>query len=756
MLDRGVLGVRNDFRRMICGALLLGGGAAPLRAQDPTPPWHTSAAALRAVFQKPPDVDFCLVRLPAADDEGRPLGGVAAFAPKGARAVRVVAVDSNAVDLLVDCTRLRDQTTLAVYGLTNGAALTPDFASPDPTPLGVVIYRAGTQEAPPGWEEMRFLANRPARPRSDFLVAGFGAIASEEPHRWYQENWRRSIYLARLQSQLLVRRGGRYRLAVRSANACYLLLDGTLAVSLPDGNRTGWQLGTPLDLAPGLHSLRLFATCERRLDLQVGWVAPDAATPEPLPTDALVTAAAAPPARLERLSTVLHAAAVATLEPSYRFQHVPAQFTPVNLRSLHAVWEGAESVDCSWSGPDGFRGTGATLRVIATAIGRLPFQCHLRNALGMRAAATFRVDIDDRAASEYLVAGRLHGVPGICYDDDPVQPEIQLRGTAPDTLPLEVQALLLRPDGSSMTITQTLSMKQGWARLALPAGPARDFAALRWTLLHAGVPLDAGTLRFVRPPFTQAPSDLDGDTLLIDGEPCTLVPRRASLVRPPTGGAERETPRHLVMLDGFLALPGEAAGGAFDRQLLSDLNGFGGLTPAPAVTPLHFRRVALDALGTPLAGRGLLRLAPLARLPLLQPADRLVITPDGAAIGAGDAPGDFERRLAALSGLAAEVFHTRVLLVTPPAGGGTPDTPSNTAADDRLRPYAEAVVRVADAYGLSVADLYTACRTSGAPLATADDGQLTAAGRRLAAEVIARALVADTPHGEASTAATPP
>jgi hypothetical protein len=57
-----------------------------------------------------------------------------------------------------------------------------------------------------------------------------------------------------------------------------------------------------------------------------------------------------------------------------------------------------------------------------------------------------------------------------------------------------------------------------------------------------------------------------------------------------------------------------------------------------------------------------------------------------------------------------------------------------------MRPYAEAVLRVADAMGITVADFYTMCHTREATLAVAD-GAITPDGRRLAAETLARTLV---------------
>ena len=74
--------------------------------------------------------------------------------------------------------------------------------------------------------------------------------------------------------------------------------------------------------------------------------------------------------------------------------------------------------------------------------------------------------------------------------------------------------------------------------------------------------------------------------------------------------------------------------------------------------------------------------------------------------------------------------------MTPPPGLLPQETLQQPAQSngDPMRPYAEAVLRVADAMGITVADFYTMCHTREATLAVAD-------GRRLAAETLARTLV---------------
>ena len=118
------------------------------------------------------------------------------------------------------------------------------------------------------------------------------------------------------------------------------------------------------------------------------------------------------------------------------------------------------------------------------------------------------------------------------------------------------------------------------------------------------------------------------------------------------------------------------------------------------------------------------------------------VRPDDALHGpaAGETLDDFERRLAALAGLLRDALPAQVVLMTPPPGLLPAEMlPTAQPGGDPMRPHAEAVLRVADALGITVADFYTMCRTREATPAVVD-GALTDVGRRLAAESLARTL----------------
>ncbi len=732
------------LNRTALSLLLLAPGL--LRAQAPDPPWRLREAPLRAVFTVPPTQRFCLVRMPAVLTNDMPVGRVAAFHGAAPLPVRVAAATNDVLDLLVNCSGLPANATVALYAVTNGSAIVPDSSFADPRPVTVVVQRGGVGEAPPTWEEMRFMTARPLAPRATFLAEGLQPIQSQRqgPRRWYEGGWRRPVYVARLGGQLLVERAGECRLALRSRKPSYLLLDGKLVAQNPrPKSKEQWALGEPVMLTPGLHEFEALNLCDREIDLLVGWSMPDSDEVFPLPQGALLTGAGPVAARLERLGAVLHAAADYQLEPGYTFHGVPATFTPARLSSLHASWEGAKEVTCNWRMQGALLGSGPTWRHIFTAAGTQAMELEVVNATGRRATAGLNLEIPATTALEYRLAARLVGVPAICYEDDPVRPEIHLRGTAPEEMPLKVEATVSATDGHEASFACDLKLVKSWSRFVLPAGCARDYSAIDWNVSHAGVTLDSGRVVLRRQPFETLPDELDGDLLTEGEEACVLVPRRASSGQPDPLPGVRGGQR-IVLLDGFLATPGRCGpedAAAFDRQLIADLQLFGGRMLGLATNGVSFRRVSFSTLGAALRSRSLDRLAPLARLGLLLPADTVVIAPDVGAAAGGESLDDFERRLAALAGLLREAARCQVVLMTPPPELENGALPPNAATTtDAMRPYAEAVVRVADAYGLAVADFYTMCRTRLATEAVAG-GVLTDAGRALAAETLARTLV---------------
>ena len=141
-------------------------------------------------------------------------------------------------------------------------------------------------------------------------------------------------------------------------------------------------------------------------------------------------------------------------------------------------------------------------------------------------------------------------------------------------------------------------------------------------------------------------------------------------------------------------------------------------------------RLCYEALNTDVEG-SLRTLAPLGGLAFVRRGDLVVVSLGLEAYVDREPVPAFERRVAALCGLLREAVGADVVLVTPPP-----------FAEDRaaIRPYAEAVLRVADAYGLVVADVYSAFGGHVRSEQLYDGLRVTEEGQALAASVIARAL----------------
>lgn len=100
----------------------------------------------------------------------------------------------------------------------------------------------------------------------------------------------------------------------------------------------------------------------------------------------------------------------------------------------------------------------------------------------------------------------------------------------------------------------------------------------------------------------------------------------------------------------------------------------------------------------------------------------VILAPEIRGRAAGEDLGAFERRLAAAAGLFTEALGSELLLVTPP--------PNLTGGAADMREYAAVIHRVADAYGLRVADIYTLSRTGVGNGATKQSTARTAYSRQ--------------------------
>ena len=290
---------------------------------------------------------------------------------------------------------------------------------------------------------------------------------------------------------------------------------------------------------------------------------------------------------------------------------------------------------------------------------------------------------------------RLAGVSPFCFPEDAVRPEIHVRSNL-RKVDVSVE-LRLRPEsalggGGNMVYASTSSVAivKGWGRVELPECRAIDCERLEWIVRDGKDELANGVAKFVFPPFDVAPDGVYGDALTCGGTNCIFVASRFGRMTDPGVASVRDA----VFVNGF----GPDATNLLEAALS---RAFEGRAPRLSRTMDVRQLVSEDeALFAPPD------LVAVVRLLREADSETVVLAPEIRGLAAGEDLGAFERRLAAVAGLFTEARNCRLVLVTPPpemVGG---------AAD--MRAYATVIHRVADAYGLRVADIYTLARTGAA------------------------------------------
>jgi hypothetical protein len=224
----------------------------------------------------------------------------------------------------------------------------------------------------------------------------------------------------------------------------------------------------------------------------------------------------------------------------------------------------------------------------------------------------------------------------------------------------------------------------------LPEWRAADCERIDWLVRDGKDELARGTAKFIAPPFDEMPDGVHGDALTQGGTNCIFMARRYGRMTAPYA-LQRAQGEGAVFVDGFGGAASNLLSVALDRALE------GNAPPLERTVDVRELVTADEALFAPLDLVSVLNLLHEVR------SGTVVLAPEIKGVAVGEDLGVFERRLAAVAGLFTEARGCELVLVTPPpemAGG---------AAD--MRDYAAVIHRVADAYGLRVADVYTLTKT---------------------------------------------
>ena len=535
------------------------------------------------------------------------------------------------------------------------AALAAAFARADVPPVRLAIRPAGAREAPPTVEDMLFMAARPARREWNFNLPSVSPVTNGfNGVRWYEGGWKRPIYLFEYSGLVNVPEGGDYTFFVHrpEMGPAYFLVNGEVLVDFP--NRGGMVRRRPQGGPQGQGQGRGRGPRGRGNNQ-------DRDNPNGNPPSAI------PPQGISVATFTNNWIEGATIH----LERGPAEF-----RAL------------------GFCEQRAAFGILWKKGGQEPHPISpelFARAERMRYAEVSR-PLEYRAAE-----ARLAGVPSFCFPEDAVRPEIHVRSDITN-LEVSVRVEFARgapsPVAAPFAATSSVHVVRGWGRLETGEWRAAECARIAWEVRDRGVVLAQGAARFVHPPFHTLPAGVDGDALVgDDGERLVFVTRRHGRMTEPFYGGGWQNDG-AILVDGFGGAASNLVGKALERA-------FDNYAPVIGKTVSTRDLVSTDAA---LFGRpDLLEVVAFVKLAKER---RIVLAPEIRGFALGEDLDAFERRLSAVVGLLSEAAGCTLMLVTPP-----PEFRPFGGAGD-MRAYAAAVHRVADAYGLRVADVYTLARNA--------------------------------------------
>ena len=711
------------------------------------PPWVLPDCPERIVFKFPPRAgDVLLLRVPApqSPEWGSPSAtnaapaatnatGFAVYDWRGERVRhRVVHTDADETCVLICGSGPSSGNLRGVLysGPLSATATASQGSCRDDKPISVSLFRRRSMSVPNNWDRMAYLFDRAGDPPRVVERASFEDISSLRSDVFHSDEHRADGTLLRAQSLLLCPSGGVYRFAIDCRDAAFLFIDRTLAVSWPGEHEEGeWQEGPPMLLEGGPHSLELYLCTIRPTFVRVGWRTPDEEAPQPLSVTNLLASGEIEDRRFERIDRSLQPYFTFQVMPSYAFRDVPGVFVPVRLKNASADWV-TDNMVVRWlfDGKEQAEGLNAVHVFRGAGIHRASVE--VRDDLGFSGGIERPIDCRSLRAREYALTAMMTGLPAACFESDSIDPQLVLAGSLPPSSSAIVSWVAEFRGGLKKEFRQSLQLQDESVPFPMGKMQAGALERISWAVAHEGVNLRAETVRFLRPPFGAQPVRIVGDRLYdATGAQLVLLPYSSSgrFTQPPVPAGHRFG--RVVCVDDFLAAGGtgtNAEANAFHAALQRLLS----RAESPAVKHAVLPSWEAD----PGAYGPILKLVQVPGA-IDREADAVILSIGRADILTGQDPAAFERRMAAISDLLAGSLNGPVVWVTPPP---------QLLPGDRVRPYAAAIQRVAEARGMPVADIFTALLgmnedrhrflSGGGPL-------LSENGQNLAAQLIARALL---------------
>lgn len=613
------------------------------------------------------------------------------------------------------------------YGGPGRSAGRPVDSAQDLLPVSMEVFKPAANSVPTSRARMAYLLDQAAGPVQAAYLANFGRIDLSKdlpaergvPGRW----------IVRLKSIVLCPEDGVYRLALDCRDAGFVWVDGEPAAECPGEHDAGeWQEGPALSLKAGPHRIEALTMTRSPIVVRLGWRLPGRGEIAPIPHASLLTAREVSDPRVETMTQPLQPDFAFTLMPAYSLRGGSVAFIPVSFTNTTQYWV-TNTVRCRWRFGSGPEAEGESVTRVFASPGRYPVTMEVRDALGFVGTCEKTVDCRQVQPRQYAAAADLIDLPATCYVDDQVSPRLLLTGSLPGSRSVDVQWEIQTRSGGRTVLSNAVVLAGEPVRIPLTRMEAGDLASIVWHVKHGGADVASGTVKFMTPPFDEFPARVVGDSLFgSSGNQLVLLPYRHAGAFAQQPISTRQAFGKILCVDDFLASPELPGVGTtpFHRTLARMVDGSGKPVIAYASPPIWEK--CPEAYGP---------LLKLVHVPAAVSPDMDVVV---LSVGLRDftelkETAAFERQIAALSDLVAVSMKRRLIWVTPPPYPGQ---------SDRVREFAAAIRRVADARRIPVADLYTTfcgARDDVSPFVEGQDLVLSEAGQSLAAQMIARALL---------------